>query len=156
MKYFENDRKIYLLANNKEHQVDMKVTYDCKENEGESVIISVVYEGQIYSGYGHEYLGLEAFADLQKQLPQGVIMKCCLSCKHGNQCPVGNSPNELFCTRDVEIKQIKDLWLYTEDETERQKRLRSYASACAEWQEQSEEYYTYNDFYYLMQIVRRK
>lgn len=148
MKCFENDKKICLLVNNIESYVKMNIICDCKEEEECTVSISIEYDGQVYFGRGYEYLGIDAFVDLQKQLPQDVFIKCCLSCKHGNQCPVGNSSNELFCTNDVEIKQPEDLWLYTEDELERQKRLCSYAKVCNDWQKQSEEYFTYNDFYY--------
>ena len=124
----------------------MNVIYECNGNTEEKVVVSIEYEGQIFSGYGYEYLGIDAFVDLQKQLPEGVIIKSCLSCRYGNQCSVGNEPNELFCTKDVEIKQAEDLWLYTEDESERKKRSRSYSYVCEDWKEQAEDYFTYNDF----------
>ena len=63
MNYFENDKKLWLFVNNRNHQVDMKVIYDCNEDEIE-------------------------------------------------------------------------------------KRMCSYANVCVDWEEQSDEYYTYNDFYY--------
>lgn len=149
MNCFNNNKILCLLADNKEYQVDMKVTYECKAGEKETVVISVVYEGKSYHGYGHEHLGIEAFADLQRKLPQGVEIKCCLSCKHGNQCPVGDFPNELFCTKDVDIKQVGDLWFYTEDNIERQTRKCSYANVCDEWKEQELGCFVYNDFYHL-------
>ena len=146
MNYFENDKKLYLLIHDNDFQADMKIIYECKEEADERVIVSIEYDGKTYSGHGYEYLGIEAFADLQKQLPEGVRIKSCLSCRYGNQCPVGNAPNELFCTKDVEIKWPEDLWVYTEDEAERKKRLCTYSYVCKEWQEQSKEYFTYNDF----------
>ena len=68
-------------------------------------------------GYGKDYLWADAFADLQKNLPNNVKMRCCMTCRHGNMCPVGNKPGELFCTKDVSITQKSDLFFYTENET---------------------------------------
>ena len=61
-------------------------------------------------------------------------------------CPVGNTPGELFCTKDVEITQKSDLFFYTEDESERTKRFRNYTDICEKYQEQSKDHFTYNDY----------
>jgi len=111
-----------------------------------NISIGIDYEGQYYFGVGKDYLWCDAFADLQKKLPDGVLLKCCMTCRHGNMCPVGNTPNELFCTKDIEIKEKSDLFFYTEDTEERLKRVRSYTDICDKYQQQSFEYYTYNDY----------
>ncbi|MBQ9994551.1 MAG: hypothetical protein IJP17_07565 [Clostridia bacterium] len=117
-----------------------------------SVTVSLEYAGSEFRGEGKDYLWADAFADLQRRLPDGVMLKCCLGCKHGNMCPVGNNPGELFCTKDVAITQKSDLFFYTEDCDERDSRSRQYCDACVDYEAQCDEYFTYNDFlYYLKQ-----
>ncbi len=114
------------------------------------VDVACKLEGNEYYGYGSDYLWIDAFADLQRKLPTDVILKCCLTCRHGNLCPVGDNNNEVFCTKDVQITQKSDLYFYTEDEDERAKRSRQYCNVCEEFQTQSDEYYTYNDYFYFL------
>ena len=110
--------------------------------------VGCTYDGKEYWGRGKDYLWTDAFADLQKKLPEGVTIKCCLTCRHGNLCPVGNAPNEVFCTKDVLITQKSDLYFYTEDEAECEKRSRQSCALCEDYQPQTDDYYTYNDFLY--------
>ena len=79
----------------------------------------------------------------QKKLPEGIYIK---TCRHGNLCPVGNCVNEVFCTKDVTITQKSDLFFYTEDWDERNKRSRQYACLCEDFQPQTKDCYTYNDY----------
>jgi hypothetical protein len=109
------------------------------------------YNSKEYCGYGDDYLWIDAFADLQRKLPEGVFLKCCLTCRHGNLCPVGNDVNEVFCTKDVLITQKSDLFFYTEDEVERAKRSKQYCGLCEDYQPQSEDFYTYNDYLCFLQ-----
>lgn len=118
---------------------------DAPENTP-TVTVCLPFAGQDFRGYDRDYLGIGAFADVQKQLPDGVKIKCCLTCSHGNMCPVGNAPDELFCTKDVVVTQKSDLCFYTEDEGERRRRTRQYCHVCEDYQPQSEKHYTYNDF----------
>lgn len=106
------------------------------------------YNGVEYRGTGTDYLWIDALANLQKALPKDVILKCCVTCRHGNQCPFGDKPNEVFCTKDVNIHHKYDLDFYTTDYNERDKRSRQYCDVCEEYKSQSDNYYTYNDFLY--------
>jgi hypothetical protein len=115
-----------------------------------TVNVCCTFEGKEYWGHGRDYLWIDAFADLQRQLPDGVLLTCCLTCRYGNLCPVGNDKNEVFCTKDVLITQKSDLFFYTEDEVERTKRLKQYCNLCADYQPQADEYYTYNDYLYFL------
>ncbi len=114
------------------------------------VDIGCKYKGKEYWGHGKDYLWIDAFADLQRKLPEGVLLKCCLTCRHGNLCPVGNGVNEVFCTKDVLITQKSDLYFYTEDVIEREKRSRKYCSVCEDYQPQTDDHYTYNDYFYYL------
>ena len=112
-----------------------------------TVNVGCTFAGKEYWGHGSDYLWIDAFADLQRQLPEGVLLKCCLTCRHGNLCPVGNDKNEVFCTKDVLITQKSDLYYYTEDDREREKRSRQYCGLCGDYQPQTDAFYTYNDYY---------
>ena len=121
-------------------------SYGGDKAEGPSVSVGIKYGEKEFLGCGKDYLWLDAFADLQKKLPNNVKIQCCLTCRHGNMCPVGNKPGELFCTKDVAITQKSDLFFYTEDLGEREKRSRDYTDICADYQEQTNAHYTYNDY----------
>ena len=115
-------------------------------NYAHSVTVSCVYDGKEYRGHGSDYLWIDAFADLQRQLPKGIWLKCCLTCRHGNQCPVGDAINEVFCTKDVSITQKSDLYFYTEDDKERKKHSKQYCDLCEAHQLQTDDFYTYSDY----------
>ena len=83
---------------------------------------------------------------LAKNLPAGVKIKSCISCRYGHFCPVGDNDNELLCITEFEPKNPRDLWDITENETEREKRCRTLFDCCEKHEEQSEDYYTYNDY----------
>lgn len=141
----DNVQKTKMIINCNEEFVPTKTT------------VYIKYNNTDYLGSGNDTLWEEAFADLQKQLPPNVTLKCCLTCRHGNMCPVGNQPNEVFCTRDVRITQKSDLFFYTEDYAEREKRSKKYTDICENYQSQSEDYYTYNSYlYYLTQTSGAK
>lgn len=111
-----------------------------------TVNVGCPFEGKEYWGHGSDYLWIDAFADLQRQLPEGILLKCCLTCRHGNLCPAGNDKNEVFCTKDVLITQKSDLYFYTEDDREREKRSRQYCGLCEDYLPQTDDFYTYNDY----------
>ena len=123
-------------------------SFEGDKAEGPSVSVGIKYGEKEIWGYGKDYLWVDAFADLQKKLPNNVKIQCCLTCRHGNMCPVGNIPGELFCTRDVVVAQKSDLFFYTEDDTERTSRSRDYTNVCEKYEEQSKDHYTYNDYLY--------
>ena len=111
-----------------------------------TVNVGCTFAGKEYWGHGSDYLWIDAFADLQKQLPEGIFLKCCLTCRHGNLCPAGNAPNEVFCTKDVLITQKSDAFFYTVEDAECTKRSRQYCNLCQDYQPQTDDYYTYNDY----------
>lgn len=121
----------------------------CDNEHEEEPIVSagLEYEGVPYWGHGDGTTWADAFSDLQDQLPDGVTFKCCLTCRHGNLCPVGNAPNEVFCTKDIVIARKSDLYFYTEDPREREKRSRHVCAVCEDYQSQNEAYFTYTDFH---------
>lgn len=120
-------------------------TYSC---EGTDPTVSIVlqFDHREFDGHGTDYLWIDAFANLQKSLPDGVTLKCCLSCRHGNQCPFGNFANEIFCTQDVQLSEMSDLYHYVEDWEERDKRSRHYTYVCKNYQEQTDDCIIYNDY----------
>lgn len=133
-------------------EVKLKVIYHESDDPDQSPAVSTIcsFNGKEYIGRGSDYLWIDAFADLQKHLPEGVTLKCCLTCRHGNLCPIGDNHNELFCTKDVSITQKSDLYFYTEDSKEQEKRLRQYCSLCEDFMPQTESFFTYNDYLYFL------
>jgi len=96
------------------------------------------FASRSYWGQGYDYLWIDAFADLQKHLPEGVFLKCCLTCRHGNFCPGENKVNEVFCTKDASIVR---------------KNAKQYFHLCDDFQPQSKDFYTYNDYLHSLKKV---
>lgn len=127
--------------------------YSNEENEYHlSITVRLVYNGVEFYGHGTNYDWVDAFVDLQKRLPDGVTITCCLTCLHGNMCPVGNQLNEVFCTKDVTItaENMDTLFFCTENEAEREKRSREYTFLCDDYRPQDPRFFTYNDYYLLL------
>lgn len=144
---------VFLESPNGEIETDICINYSDEDNEGEDykVSVKITYGDNEFCGTGcDDYLWMDAFADLQNQLPKDVKLKCCLVCKHGNMCPIGNLRNEVFCTNDVLISEKSDLFFYTEDDIERKKRSRKYTDICNKFGFQNPDYYTYNDWLYCL------
>ena len=114
----------------------------------EIVRVWLKYDDKEYWGNGTDYTGIDAYADLQNQLPEGVTLKCCLSCRHGSMCPFGNQPNELFCLKESKVgskAELSELSFWASEE-EKHKRSRHYTDTCEDWEAQSGDYFTYTDF----------
>ncbi len=88
----------------------------------------------------------EALLQLAKALPEGWRLRCCLSCCHGNFCPVGDEDNEIFCGKGLELQCKEDIFRITEDSAERETRRRTLMHCCPEFKPASAEHYTYNDY----------
>lgn len=137
----------------------VKLTVSCHEEpvyvkgvlkQPPTVNVGCKYDGKAYWGHGSDYLWIDAFADFQRQLPEGVFLKCCLTCGHGNLCPAGNDVNEVFCAKDVLIAQKSDLYFITENIGERTTRSRKYCDLCEDYRPQTEDFYTYNDYLHFL------
>ena len=112
-----------------------------REDVLQCATVTLRVDGAAYVGHGDdtEY----ALYDLANHLPQGCTLRCCLTCRHGHFCPVGDADNELFCVTDFEPKVKSDLYHVTEDERERAKRSRPLFHLCEAFEPVSEAYYTY-------------
>ncbi len=125
-------------------RVPMDITYSAS---GDVISVSLIYEGNEYIGNG---LDAQAFADLQKGLPNDVLLKCCLSCQHGNMCPYCNSM-DIYCTSDTVITSKNDVCdvfdLEINDDAFEQ-RKRDPVACCERFVPQCDELYVYNDYYY--------
>ncbi len=140
-------KQITLQTENGFQILDLDIGFDNNNIDEASVMtIRTKYQGKDIIASGNRYPWEDAYANLQKQLPEKVKLFCCVACRHGNCCPVGNAPNELFCTKDVSISCKTDLFYYTEDDKERQKRSKHYADHCDDFQPQTADFFTYNDF----------
>ena len=118
------------------------------DNENENamqVTIAVAIQGQerLFVAERTE----DALIEFAKSLPEDWCIQSCLSCRYGHFCPVGNADNEIFCVTDVEPKAPCDLRDVTENAEEASKRSRNLFHLCGQYQPQSDDYWTYNDYY---------
>jgi hypothetical protein len=116
---------------------------------GAEVIIRIEYKENTYLGVGKSLEWTDAFANLQKALPDDVKVQCCMTCRHGTLCPYGNVPNYILCSKNVVINDKDDVidWLDKVDV----KSIEKYSFGCCEKYDASNENdYTYNDYLYYL------
>ena len=120
-------KQITIQTENGFQVLDLEISFDNDDIDEASVMtIKTNYQGKEIIASGNSYPWEDAYANLQNQLPENVKLICCVACRHGNACPVGDGPDELFCTKDVSVSCKSDLFFYTEDDNERQKRSKGY------------------------------
>lgn len=147
---------LILMTQEGEKTVEATVQYDGRYSEDLEPCLSFAFDGKNYFSQKRYYNFDELFAEMQNQLPKGVYIKCCVTCRHGNFCPYGNYPDEIFCTKDVTIKNCGDVCRYTADiEKERQNRLRKSTFCCNDYKIQTEDFFTYNDFLYFLDKYKK-
>lgn len=139
--------RITVISSSGEEQLLLEISYELDADGFENkMVLSTEYQGKAISAVGIHYPFEDTFSDLQNKLPEGVLLKACVSCRHGNSCPVGSDINEVFCTKNVEITKAEDLWQYTENPSEYAVRSRKFNDCCPDYTVQTKEYYTYSDW----------
>ena len=127
--------------------VPLTVEYDCdEENPSPQVRLTIVYNGACYIGTGTDYMWVDAFADVQRNLPSGIQLACCMTCRHGNLCPFGSAPNTLYCTKDAVIDSKAAMCDLFDSEDAFDKRAVFSYGYCESFVCQDDDHYTYNDF----------
>lgn len=141
--------EIPLLTSNGKIMVPIEIAYD----DSEVIInpkskITLLYDGIKYRGNGIDYFWTDTIADLQTKIPSDVKLACCMTCRHGNMCPYGNKENELFCTKDLTIKSKEDMLDLFDKTDPYEERAVASLDFCEDFVYQSDDYYTYNDYFY--------
>ena len=96
--------------------------------------VRMVYAGAEYKGRGRiGSADAQYLANLQKQLPQGVYLKGCVSCRHGNVCPCGAADFEISCTKGSIVRHKGDLIDLMEDWDVWLQRERTFFHRCEDW-----------------------
>ena len=140
-------RKIRVQTENGIRELDLTITFDCTDvDKATKMTIKTEFDGKEIAAVGTRYPFEDAYAELQNKLPENVRLNGCVACRYGNLCPVGNAPDEVFCTKDVRITCKSDLFPYTEDTVERSKRSKHFSDGCDDFCPQEVGVYTYNDY----------
>lgn len=74
-------------------------------NKTPTVNAGIIYQGNEIWGHGTDYLWIDAFANLQKQLPNGVILKCCMTCLYGNIARSAINQTSFFAQKESKSQQ---------------------------------------------------
>jgi len=117
---------------------------------GANVKAELIVYGKDFEGRGNSLVWEDAFAELQKSLPQGFSLKCCLACRHGNMCVYGNIPNLIFCTYGENITKEDDLIDFI-CEAKAESTVQKSTDVCENFAPQSKDFYTYNDYLYYLE-----
>ncbi len=141
--------EVTLLTPNGKTMVPIAITYDDSEViTNPKSEVTLLYNGIEYKGNGTDYLWTDTLADLQMKLPKNDKLACCMTCRYGNMCPYGNKENVLFCTKDVTITSKDDmLELFDQTDPFEDRAVASFGF-CEDFVYQSDDYYTYNDYFY--------
>ena len=141
--------EIPLLTPNGKTIVPIEITYDDSEViANPKSEITLLYNGIEYKGYGADYLWTDTIADLQTKLPNDVKLACCMTCRHGNMCPYGNEENQLICTKGITITSKGDMLDLFDQTNSFEERAVASLDFCEDFVYQSDDYYTYNDYFY--------
>lgn len=143
--------QICLIAPTGKTMVPIQIDYDDAEDAAypESEI-TLTYNGIQYRGKGTDYIWVDTFADLQHQLPEGMQLACCMTCRHGNTCPYGDETNIIFCTKDLKISSKRDMCEVFDRQDAFGKREVCAYGYCNDFVYQTEDYYTYSDYLYIL------
>lgn len=149
--------KGYLITPGGEEETEIHIVhhledtcYRGKSENGPSVSVGVKYLGEWLWGQGKDHLWADAFADVKKKLPDGIILKCCMTCRYGNMCPYGNEPGMLFCTKDLVINSKEELCNLFDDPVSYSIDVKAAADNCDKYAPQTRDHYTYNDYFYYL------
>jgi len=142
------ESQIFVLSKTNKVSVPVKISYTDNEVE-----IILKYNNIEYCGTGRDYLWVDAFANLQRKLPHGIFLACCMTCRHGTMCPYGNKENQLYCTKDVKITSKDSVIELMDDKGHDSffERAVSSIHCCDDFIYQSDDCYTYNDYLYHLQ-----
>ncbi len=139
--------QIFLLEPSGRVSVPVQINYSDNEPAGKSLSEMILWHNNAaYQGNGNDYLLTDTFADLQRTLPHGSIIACCMTCRHGNMCPYGNTVDRIYCTKGHEIRSIEDVHDYFDANEPHSLQTVSVCSCCDDFVCQSDSYYTYNDY----------
>ena len=110
---------------------------------GNTVSISLTLDGVKYVGRGKSYDVDEPIADLQKKLPKGTLIKCCVTCQYGHFCPYGSDGDTVLCIFPEKISDKLDLVdLMAEDRYH----INKISCSCENFTPANKEFYSYNSF----------
>ena len=136
--------KIILLISGEEVEVPISII-DKKADFDADITVKINYLGIEYVAQGTSLEWTDAFANMQKALPENIKLKCCLTCRHGTLCPYGNIPNYVLCSHSESINDKDDVivWL---DRVDIDGVKRTSFQSCQHFEFANEKHYTYNDF----------
>ncbi|MBQ9745776.1 MAG: hypothetical protein IJW21_03020 [Clostridia bacterium] len=117
---------------------------------GADVKAEITLCGKKFEGRGTWLDWGDAFAALQKSLPGGYSLKCCLACRHGNMWIYGRVPNLIFCMHGKKVDDKDDLigFFGSDEEAETERKA---TDVCENFAPQSKDFYTYNDYLYCLE-----
>ena len=119
------------------------------ETLDEDEIQNVHFEAQFNNQHIHSKLhsvAEYAVRYFQQALPDDVRIACCQSCLHGNFNPFGNLGNEIFCLKDMSLRNKEDVVGFFAKQTYRS-RSRKLLDFCQDYKPiDDDEKYTYNDW----------
>lgn len=149
------DRVLHLLTPDGETPVQIHIEYFSDqpivtEDSVTSMSVRLVYDSREYVGVGTNYPFIDAFVNIQKQLPDGVHLKCCVNCVHGNLCPYGGDPNLLLCTKRVVITKKLDLVDHMANNDITSNDSQEFSNVCNDFQAQTHDIFTYSDYLYYL------
>jgi len=141
--------EVPLLTPTRKVLTPIQIVYDDAEViSNPSSEITLCYNGNEYRGNGTDYLWTDTIADLQMKLPKDVKIACCMTCRHGNMCPYGNEENQLICTKGITITSKEDMLDLFDQTDPFEERAVASLDFCEDFVCQSDDYYTYNDYFY--------
>lgn len=124
---------------------DVPVYYNGVRVDPPSMTLNVAYDGKKYWSNAVCRTWEEAFAALQKGLPEGVRIRSCLTCRHGNFSPYGKS-SAILCLKNYAPKNKLEVCDLLNSDNDHFRKLRDCCFICPDYREASKDFYAYNDY----------
>ena len=133
---------IKVIIDNRE--IETEIHIQRKETKHDRTVTAALsLDGMDYVGIGKNCDVDEPLADLQNKLPDGAIIKCCVTCQYGHFCPYGSDGDTMLCIFPETISDKLDL---VDLMAENKYAIKKNADCCENFAPAKDEFYSYNSF----------
>ena len=136
------NKSLKLIGCEAESEARVLVEEKYTDDDGYEVALKLEYGGEVYFVNGVLSYAA-AIADLQRSLPEGVMIKSCMSCGYAQQCVFGDARDKVYCSYPG-IKPEELISMF--DNADYERSAKCAFDCCPNFEFAEERHQNYNDF----------